>query len=606
MLEMKPISRQRPALLQRCDDLLENHSMVAKWLLVLVTVVVFAGMLANGFVYDDGKQVLENPLVHNARLLWRIFTGSVWSFQGVSSAGNFYRPLHIFSHWLVWRIAGPNPAVFHLYQLILYALTVVLVYRLGWELLGNRLAAFAGALLWALHPLHVEPVCWIAGVPDVGCGLFFVLAFLLFLRAERPAPKRWLWQAMAAGALFLALLFKEAALSFPLLVGVYWFVRAKPESWWKRVLRWLPYVAAVVVYLAIRIAVLGSFSHTAHIWQVPLRVIVASVGLLGQHAKLFLWPVPLSDFRVFRPIPSLISPWPWITLVALALAFTLRRRNPVPRFLILWWAVTLLPCLDTRQLSFPLVAERFSFLPSVGACLAAGWFLMAALTTWVAERPPVRALLPALGLVLVLFAWEDVHAIPHWRDNDTLFAYSYRVSPDSAAVHTHRAIDLYYRNSDFAGATREYKIAMQLSSLDFSRLAAAPYDCMIGLGQIAASQGHKDEAVAYFLRAAATDPQSNAAFDELGSVYFPRGDYAGAAKYFQEAVRVNPMDMSGRFFLGHCWLKLGKPRQAAEQFRAARDVDPNFAPAYTAEAAALDAAGDSAGATRVRSEMPAH
>ena len=109
--------------------------------------------------------------------------------SGGAVGGKLLRPLHIFSHWLVWRIAGPNPTVFHLYQLIFYVVTVLLVYRLGRELFTNNLAAYSGALLWALHPLHVEPVCWIAGVPDVGCGLFFVLAFLLFLRG-RSSPSR--------------------------------------------------------------------------------------------------------------------------------------------------------------------------------------------------------------------------------------------------------------------------------------------------------------------------------------------------------------------------------------------------------------------------------
>ena len=266
--------------------------MVAKWLLVLATAIAFGGMLGNGFVYDDGKQVLENPYVRNAHLWRRIFTGSVWSFQEAPSAGNFYRPLHIFSHWLVWRIAGPNPTVFHLYQLIFYVVTVLLVYRLGRELFTNNLAAYSGALLWALHPLHVEPVCWIAGVPDVGCGLFFVLAFLLFLRGENAADSRWVWHALAAGALSVALLFKEAAISFPMLLCIYWFVLGKYENWWRRILRWLPYGFVAGVYLEIRVMILGHFSHAPHLWRIPPRVAEAAVGLLGSTPSFFSCPFP--------------------------------------------------------------------------------------------------------------------------------------------------------------------------------------------------------------------------------------------------------------------------------------------------------------------------
>ena len=185
-------------MLDRAEDLLKAHQAVAKWLLVLTAMVFFGGMLGNSFVYDDGQQVLENPFVRNPRLVGRIFTGPVWSFLGPATETNFYRPLHIFSHFLVWQVAGANPAAFHLYQLIFYVINSLLVYRLGLELLHNHVAAFAGAVLWAVHPLHVEPVCWIAGVPDCGCSLFFLLAFLIFLRAERCVERRWAWHALGA------------------------------------------------------------------------------------------------------------------------------------------------------------------------------------------------------------------------------------------------------------------------------------------------------------------------------------------------------------------------------------------------------------------------
>jgi tetratricopeptide (TPR) repeat protein len=591
-------------LLSRCNELLKNHRAVANWLLVLVVVVVFRGMLANGFVYDDGRQVLENPFVHNWRLWRRIFTGSVWSFQGVAAETNFYRPLHIFSHWLVWRVAGPDPGAFHLYQLLLYALNVLLVYRLGRELLRNQLAAYAGALLWALHPLHVEPVGWIAGVPDVGCGLFYLLAFMLFVRAEKTPGRRWAWHGLAALAFAIALFFKEMALSFPLLLWVYWLLLAEKEGWLRRALRWLPYVAVAAAYLEVRVIVLGHVSHAAHLWKITPRVAAAGLGLLGQHAKLFFWPAQLSDFRTFEPAPSLHSPWPYVTLFVLGLVLALWRRAPVLCFLILWWLVTLLPCLDARQLSFPVLADRFSYLPSMGLCLAVGYFI---LHTLPAIAPNLRlggVLVPALGLAFVLSIIQDLRTIPHWRDNDTLWNYSYRVSPESALVHVHRALDLEYRYGDLAGATREYEIAMQLNNASFVRFPGVTHDCLIGLGQIAYSRGHTDEAVAYFQKAVNLTPHYSSAFDALGSVYFPRGDYARAAECFRQAVEMNAQDVVARFYLGTCWMKLGKPAEAAEQFRAAREVDPDYLQAYAAEARALEAAGDPAGAARVRSLIP--
>jgi Flp pilus assembly protein TadD len=99
-------------------------------------------------------------------------------------------------------------------------------------------------------------------------------------------------------------------------------------------------------------------------------------------------------------------------------------------------------------------------------------------------------------------------------------------------------------------------------------------------------------------------PGSFFAYDVLGSVYFPRGDYARAAGYFQQATQVDPQDVQARFDLGSCWMKLGKQAQAADQFHHAREVDPEFIQAYAAEASALDTAGDKAGAARVRAAIP--
>jgi tetratricopeptide (TPR) repeat protein len=587
-------------LLNRGDVLLKNHSVVAKWLLVLCSVVAFGSTLGNGFVYDDGKQILENPFLSNPHLWRRIFTGSVWSFQGAAAETNFYRPLHIFSHWLVWQVAGPNPAVFHLYQLVFYAINVLLLYRLGRDLLLNHVTAFAGALLWALHPLHVEPVCWISGVPDCGCGLFFLLAFVIFLHGEKTPRRRWVWHVLGALVYFPALLFKEMAISMPLLLAVYWFVMADAESWWRKGLRWLPYVTAAAAYIRLRIVILGHVSHAPHFWKITPRVAGGAVGLLGQHTKLFFWPTELNDFRNFDMIASLRSPWPWITLLALGLAILLRKRDPALCFLILWWPVTLLPCLDVRQLSYPLLADRFSYLPSMGLSLAVASFALHTLPERFRDRRPARLLVPAFGLALVFLSVQDLRAVPRWRNNDTLWNYSYEVEPKSALVHVHRALDLQYRYNNLAGAAQEYETAIKLNHVAFVELTTVTYDCLIGLGQIASVQGRTSEALAYFQKAVDLTPRYSPAYDVFGSFYFPRGDYARAAEYFQKAVRVNPQDLGARFFLGTCWMKLGKPAQAAEQFHAAREVDPSYSQAYVAEAAALDAAGDKAGAAKVR------
>jgi tetratricopeptide (TPR) repeat protein len=587
-------------LLNQWDELLKKHPAVTNWLLILVTVVFFRGALTNGFVYDDGRQVLENPFVKNPHLWRNIFTGPVWSFLGAAAETNFYRPFHILSYWLVWRVAGANPAAFHLYQLTFYVLAVLLVYWLGQRLFQDHLAAFAGALLWTLHPLHVEPVCWIAAVPDVGCGLFYLLAFWLFLSAERGAGHPVLRHAFAVVSFAAALLFKEMALTFPLLLLAYWYFFRDEEPWFRKGLRWLPYLGATMAYAGLRVLVLGHFSHAGRLWKISPRVAGAALGLLGEHTRLFFWPAQLNDFHTFELGPSLRSPWPWLTLLAVATVWLFRKRRPMLTFLIIWWPLTLLPALDVRQLSSPLLAERFSFLPTVGLCLAVAYVA----TVWLPARLPrlssAPVMIPALVFLLAVWAAVDLRAIPRWRNNDTLWNYSYEVEPNSALVHVHRAFDLQYRHYNLKGANEEFQIALRLNRASFKPLASIAYDCYIGLGQIAYTQGREQEGLAYFGKAVELTPSYSAAYDMLGSVYFPRGEYGQAAEYFRQAVRVNPMDMGARFFLGTCLLKLGKPLEAAAQFRAARQVDPGYIQAYEAEAHALEQAGDAAGAAQVR------
>ena len=582
---------------------LENHPRVAGWALVLVTFVLYSGSLSNGFVYDDEYQILQNPFVLNKHLWPKIFTGSVWSFQGVAFPTNYYRPLHIFCHWLIYRLAGPNPAAFHLFQVLMYAATVWLAYRVGRELLRNELAALGGALLWALHPLHVEAVAWIASVPDTGYGFFYLLGLLAFLRAEKSARNPVLAHGLAALAFFPALFFKEMALSFPLLLMAYWFFLSPGQDaagWRTRAFRLAPYVAAVAVCVAIRIAALGYVTQSGRLWKVTPRVAGAAVALLGEHTRIFLWPTHLNVFRTFELGPSLRSPWPWVTLAVLIATLWLRKREPLPAFLIAWWAIGLAPCLDIRQLSFPLVAERFAYIPSLALCLAISWALVVWLPRSWPGAQPAQFALPALGLLMVFYAVQTARAIPNWHDNQTLADYSLQQSPNAALLHVIQAFVLQYRSGDLDGAVREYEKAMRLNASSVRPLAKVTYDSYIGLGEIAHRKGQTDAAREFFEKAVRVSPNDSPAYDALGSVFFPRGDYARSAEYFSQAVKVNPQDISAHFYLGTCWMKLERYKEAAGQFRAAREVDPMFRQAYEAEARALEAAGDPATAATVR------
>jgi len=712
--------------LSRWSERLRNHRAGAAGFLTLAVLTTYAGTLRNTFVYDDIPQIIANPFIQNPRLWTHIFTGSVWSFKGVPRVGNFYRPLQFLYYWLVYRAAGPNAAAFHLLQMFLYAATAWLVYRVGRELIGSESAAFLGATLWILHPLHVEAVAWISAMPEMGFAFFYLLSFLLFIRAEKasvagpelapassiveagasrgrgkPRPYRFerVPPHLLAALVYLpALFFKEMAASLPLLLLAYWWFLGSqlpqpgfgtrgsgfagknasagslceprtpnPESqsvllkmfsrrgsglWGRRFLRLSPYVSAVAVYVVIRVTVFGTVSQHP-LWRQSAVEIEAVPALLGQHARLFLLPLSLDPYRSFHLHSALLSPWPWLALAALGCTLWLRQREPRLGFLVAWWGITLLPCLAIKQLSVPYVADRFSYLPSVGLCLAlagAAVRLIHSATgdssmNWIKRgtgsgipgsgfaeadfeagrsanpktQNPNPAVLPGgayrwtwrgraarmavvPGLVLLAGFWavRTVLEIPNWRDNDSLIQHSLDQSPDAPTPHLVRGDDLRFRHGDLDGAAREYRLALVLNQNTTAPLDGIPYECFVDLGQVAQQKGQIDEALGYFRKAAAILPGASEAYQALGAFYFPRGNYAEAERYYARAVRADPQDTTAHFALGTCRMKLGDYRRAADEFRAARTVDPSSRIAYQSEARALEALGDSQEASRVR------
>lgn len=587
--------------MESLNERLKSHAGITLGLFVLATLLVYSRVLGYGFVADDGGQILENTFVTSPQLWAKNFTTSVWGFHG--TPGRYYRPLPFFLYWLLYRLGGPAPAPFHLFSVVLCGLTAWLVYCAGSELFRSSHAAFIGALLWTVHPLHVEAVAWISALPEVGAGLFYLLGFLLFLRAERSPTMRVLPHVGAALAFLPALFFKELAISFPLMLLAYWLCLGPPESWPKRLVRWLPYLGAVVFYGIVRYAVLGPSAVPPGFWRPSWRVIAAAMALLGVHTRLFFWPAQLTMFRTFALRVSLESPWPWLAGLGALAAVVLRRREPVMSFLLLWWMIGLLPCLDYREVSLPAAADRYSFVPSVGLGLAISYLLLVRPRASLAAKRAAPVLALAAVVVMALWAVRTLRAIPQWKTDEALAEEGLRQAPDSPQGHVWHASVLQYAAGDFDGAKREYETALRLNSPG-GLARGIDFQCNIGLGQIAQSHGRTTEAMGYFEKARRDRPDNGLVYDSLGSVYYPRGDYARAVEYFRKAVELNPQDIGARIYLGNCWMKLGKYGEAREQFRAVRELDPSLRQAYESEARALDALGDPGEATRVRRLEP--
>jgi predicted Zn-dependent protease len=281
-----------------------------------------------------------------------------------------------------------------------------------------------------------------------------------------------------------------------------------------------------------------------------------------------------------------LFPWPILALVGLGFAFAYRKREPLIAFLMFWWPVALAPCLDIRQITFPYVADRFSYLPSAGLCLAASYLLF----HWLPQRfPTLRPShfgIPVTVVVVLLWAVQTSRTIPHWRNEEVFSAYSIRESPTVPIFHAVRGRVLATERGDIDGAMEEYETALRLSTSAPEVWRAVAHDAYMGLANIARVKGQVDEAVREYERAAAKMPANSHAYKELASLYFQQGNLTKVAENLSQVVKLDPQDIQAQFNLGVSWLKLGKFREAAEQFSAVSAASPDFPNVREAEAQA--------------------
>src|SRR5579862_2830602 len=201
--------------LQRLSTSYERFRHPLHVLLILLLVLISYGQsLDYGFVWDDHQLIVDNPKIKSVESIRQVLTNDFWNvgYGRRDDTRGFYRPLITLSYLADYSIWGLNPKGYHLTNVIAHAIASVLAYFLALILLRRPTHALLSAVLFAVHPTHVESVCWISGRTDVFCGVFFLLAWIAVLRlleTSRPSPG---WLTVTVGAYLAALLCKETAL----------------------------------------------------------------------------------------------------------------------------------------------------------------------------------------------------------------------------------------------------------------------------------------------------------------------------------------------------------------------------------------------------------
>ena len=552
------------------------------WLLVVAAAVaVYANTLGNGLHVDDQYQIVTNPWIRSFRNLPVIFSSGVWDFD--SRVSSYYRPMMYVLYSLVYAVAGAAPWAYHLLNVALHAGSASLAFLIARALLGSRNArhpwwrspALLTGLLFAVHPVHTEPVAWAAGVVDLSYSFFYLLAFYLVVRGSGGARGT----VLALAAYAAALLSKEPAITFPAVALLYWSLREGRQLGVGGLARRLaPWVVVSIAYLVLRNVALGGIApETSAVSLSPWEYVLTATALLGRFLRAQVFPVTLNFWHVFTPVRSVWSAEAAVALAtvgawAVLFATAVRRRAVVPAVALALAVLPLTPALMLTSLNQGLenaFAERYLYLPSYGTVLLAGW----AVAALYPERARVaRALTAVMAAAGIVGAAVAVQRNPVWKDSLSLWRDASAKSPGSGMANLNYGFALMSAGQADLGkqyVQRAVSIAPGLIQREMRR--AVSY----------AQAGRSKDAILAFHNVLAMDPRSAQARYNLGVLYEARGDNQSAVREYLTAIELDPAAADAHNNVGILLFTAGYRVQALQHLEEAARLKPND-PAFRA------------------------
>jgi tetratricopeptide (TPR) repeat protein len=603
-------------------------------MLVLVTIALYWPATSYDFVnYDDPEFLTANPHVQRG-LSWE---GVRWAFGNTEQAV-YWAPLMWLSHMLVCQFFGLNAWGHHLVNVLLHATNTALVFLLLRRMTGATWRCLVVAALFGLHPLRVESVAWVTERKDVLSAFFWMLALWAYSRyVEVQSPESNVQSPPTASnnthhasrithhasrftfhvsryyllSLFffaLGLMSKPMVVTLPcvLLLLDYWPLgRFQHNRARGLVMEKIPFFALALAASVVTFVVQSHGGAVAGGEKLPLgaRGGNALISYCRYVGKMF-WP---TDLAVFYPHPGY---WPigkvllagGLLLGISALLFAKRRRYPFLLVGWLWYCGTLVPAIGLVQSGDQAMADRFTYLPSLGVLVLAVWGAYELARRW---HYGVVALSVAASTAILLCMVLTRQQLGYWKDSETLFRHALevteknevaynnlgsaldekgqtdeairqyqealRLKPDDATAHGNLGIALA-RKGQTDEAIRQYQEALRLKP-DY----AEPH---YSLGNVLARAGQIDEAMREYQEAVRLKPDYAAAHNNLGFALVRKGQMDQAIRQYQEAIRLKPDYAGAHYNLGFALVRLGQTDEAIRQYQEALRLKPDYAEAH--------------------------
>jgi Flp pilus assembly protein TadD len=562
-------------------------------MLAMVTLALFWQSMRHDFInYDDDDYVTSNVHVQNGLTLENV----TWAFLNPVSAN--WHPVTMLSHMLDCEIFGLKPWGHHLTSLLLHTFNTVLVFLLLHRMTGALWRTALVAALFAWHPLHVESVAWVAERKDVLSTFFGLLTLLCYVRfaqkrsiaKSRDSRARMNGLTVEPGqghidyclALFffaLGLMSKAMLVTWPFIMLLldYWPLQRMAHEKWQaaRILRLvrekIPFLALAAAASAVTLAVQKQGGAVMAVESFPLgerveNILMSYCRYLG---KIF-WP---TDLAVFYPHPGYWS-MDVVLLATLflcgisALLFVDRWRHPFLLMGWLWFLGMLAPVIGLVQVGGQAMADRYTYLPSLGLFILTIWGVYELTRRW---RYHDIALSVAGLTAIILCLGATWQQLGHWQDSETLFGHALAVTENNYVAHNNLGLALKIKGQT-EEAIRQFQEAIRLTP----GFAEAHNNLGIALGE----QGQIDEAMSQFQEAVRLKPDNAEVHNNLGATLSEKGQTDQAMSQFQEALRLAPDNSDAHNNLGKALGTKGQTDDAIGQFREALRLTPGFAEAH--------------------------
>jgi tetratricopeptide (TPR) repeat protein len=598
----KPEVRDSPALGS------ENHTadLNERWtvpgvciFLVAITFAVFGQTLRYGFVsYDDNMYVYDDAQVTRGLTL-----------NGISQAfthGNYdnWDPLTTISHMLDCQLYGLDAGGHHLTNVLLHTAAVILLFLVLRRMTGFLWRSAFVAAVFAVHPLRVESVAWVAERKDVLSGVFFMLTLGAYVRyvqkqprveegesrtpAPAPGPRLWTLDYFLVLLCFaLGLMCKPMLVTLPLVLLLldYWPLGRVMGGGWRvtrsgvqvhqlSTLNHLLYEKLPLFGLAVASGVVTIFAQARAIQpfdkiSLPLRLENALISYVVYMGQMF-WP---RNLAVLYPFTTKGVGITGVVLSVVVLAgisagaFVLRRQRAYILTGWLWYLIMLVPVIGILQVGSQARADRYAYLPQIGLYVVLTWAVAELSGAWRWRRGVLVGLSTIILGSLILCSGVQV---AYWRDSESLWTHTLACTSDNAIADSNFGVTLIQKGS-VDEAIVHYQEALKIKP-DY---AEAYYN----FGNALLRKGSVDEAIVKFQKALEIKPNFLEACYNLGNSLLQKGRMDEAIAYYQKALKIKPDCAQACSNLGYCLFQKGSVDEAIAYYQKALEIKPDYAEA---------------------------